>query len=164
MSLRVGIGFDIHRLEPGRPLFLGCVEIPHDKGLLGHSDGDAAAHALADALLGAAGLDDIGEHFPPGDPEWAGVAGLRILEETRRLLAAHGAAPVQADVTIVAEEPRLADFRSAMRDALARPLGLTAADLSVKARTHEGLGEIGRGEAIAVYAVALVELARRSTE
>lgn len=161
MSLRVGIGFDIHRLVTGRPLFLGCVEIPHDKGLLGHSDGDAAAHALADALLGAAGLGDIGEHFPPGDPEWAGAAGSRILEETRRLLEAAGVAPVQADLAIVAEEPRLAPYRQAMRESLARPLGLGPADLSVKARTHEGLGEIGRGEAIAVYAVALVDVAAR---
>jgi 2-C-methyl-D-erythritol 2,4-cyclodiphosphate synthase len=152
---RVGFGYDIHRLEAGRPLYLGCVEIPFPSGLVGHSDGDAAAHAVADALLGAAGLGDIGVHFPPGDPQWAGVHGAALLSETRRLLAEKGLRPLQVSVTIVAEAPRLAPFREAMQAATAMALGLDPAAVSFKGRTNEQLDAIGRGEAIAAYAVVL---------
>jgi len=157
---RIGFSYDIHRLVPGRPLRLGCVEIPHDRGPLGHSDGDAAAHAVADALLGAAGLGDIGQHFPPGDPRWAGAAGALLLAETRRLLEERGFRIVQADVTIVLETPRLAPFRAAMSAAIGAALGIDAGTVSVKARSHEGIGEIGRGEALAAYAVVLVDPGR----
>ena len=158
MNVRVGFGYDIHRLVPGRPLMLGGVRVPFEKGLLGHSDGDVAAHALADALLGAAGLGDLGRHFPSGDPAWAGASGARILEETRRILYQNGATLVQADLTVVAEEPRLSPHAPAMRAALASALACEAGALSIKGRTHDGLGEIGRGEAICAYAVVLVRL------
>lgn len=157
---RIGFSYDIHRLVAGRPLRLGCVEIPHDRGPLGHSDGDAAAHAVADALLGAAGLGDIGQHFPPGDPRWAGASGDRLLSETRRLLEERGIRIVQADVTIVLEVPRLAPYRMAMAGAIGAALGIDAAAVSVKARSHEGIGEIGRGEALAAYAVVLIDPGR----
>jgi 2-C-methyl-D-erythritol 2,4-cyclodiphosphate synthase len=152
---RVGFGYDIHRLMEGRPLFLGCVEISFPCGLAGHSDGDAAAHAVADALLGAAGLGDLGTHFPPGDPRWAGARGADLLSETRRLLAAQGLRPLQVSATIVAEAPRIAPYREAMQAATAAALGLDPAAVSFKGRTNEGLDAIGRGEAIAAYAVVL---------
>lgn len=153
---RVGFGYDIHPLLEGRPLFLGCVEIPFPRGLAGHSDGDAAAHSVADALLSAAGLGDIGAHFPAGDPQWAGVRGAVLLSETRRLLAARGLCPLQVDVTVVAEAPRLAPYRDAMRAATSAALGLDPSVVSFKGRTNEGLDAIGRGEAIAAYAVVMV--------
>ncbi len=157
MSLRIGFGYDIHRLVADRPLVLGGVSIPFERGLLGHSDGDAAAHALADALLGAAGLGDLGSHFPSTDAAWKDVAGTRLLAETRRLLAEKNTIPLQVDLTILAEAPKLAPHREDMARALGRAIGCDPALVSVKARTHDGLGEIGRGEAIAAYAVVLVE-------
>lgn len=153
--LRVGFSYDIHRLVSGRPLHLGCLEIPHDQGLLGHSDGDVAAHALADAMLGAAGLGDLGDHFP-ATGAWAGASGSAILARVRELLAAKGASFVQGDVTILAELPRLAPHRAAMQEAMAAALGCAPGAVSIKARTHEGMGEIGRGEAMAAYAVVLI--------
>lgn len=136
---------------------LGAIEIPFDRGLLGHSDGDAVAHALCDAQLGAVGLGDIGAQFPDSDPEWKGAAGADLLTRTRALLADRGARLVQADVTIVAEVPKLAPHRDSMIDRL---MELTGADtIGVKARTNEGLGPIGREEAIAVYAVVLIDVA-----
>jgi 2-C-methyl-D-erythritol 2,4-cyclodiphosphate synthase len=156
MTLRVGFGYDIHRLVPGRPLFLGGIRIAFEKGLLGHSDGDAAAHAVADALLGAAGLGDLGEHFPADDPQWAGASGARILEETARLLRARHLEVVQADITVVAETPRLAPHRAAMVEAISAALSCEPSAISIKARSNEGLGEIGRGEAICAFAVAMV--------
>ena len=158
MNPRIGFGYDVHRLVEGRPLWLGCVEIPFERGLLGHSDGDAAAHAVADALLGAAGLGEIGLHFPPGDPRWAGVKGADLLAETRHRLEAKRVRIIQADVTIVTEAPRLAPHRESMREAIGRALGLDARSVSVKGRSNEGLGEIGRGEALAAYAVVLVDV------
>jgi 2-C-methyl-D-erythritol 2,4-cyclodiphosphate synthase len=157
MTQRIGFGYDIHRLVPDKPLFLGCVQIPYEKGLLGHSDGDAAAHAVADAILGAGGLGDLGVHFPPSDPQWAGVSGTRILEETRKKLIAQSYRLLHIDVTIVAEEPKIAAHREAMIRAMASALGCRPSVISVKGRTHDGLGEIGRGEAIAAYAVILLE-------
>jgi 2-C-methyl-D-erythritol 2,4-cyclodiphosphate synthase len=156
MEIRVGFGYDIHRLVEGRPLLLGCVPIPFERGLLGHSDGDAAAHAIADALLGASGLGDLGSHFPASDPRWAGASGSLILEETRKRLHDIGVAVAQVDLTIVAEAPPLAPHRGLMVQAIARALGCHPTVISVKARTHDGIGAIGRGEAIAAYALVLV--------
>ncbi len=156
MDVRIGFGYDIHRLVEGRSLLLGCVAIPFERGLLGHSDGDAAAHALADALLGASGLGDLGAHFPSSDPRWAGASGTRILEETRKRLNDIGVSVAQVDLTILAEAPQLAPYRSLMTQAIARALGCHPTVISVKSRTHDGIGEIGRGEAIAAYALVLV--------
>jgi len=156
-TLRVGTGSDIHRLVPGRPLWLGGVQIPHPRGLLGHSDGDVACHAIADALLGAAGLGDLGEHFPPGDPAWAGASGTRILTEVRSKLLEQGYRVGNVDVTILAEFPRLAPHRAAMREAVAWGLGVPVDRVSVKATTAEGLGPVGAGLAIAAQAVASVQ-------
>ena len=158
MTQRIGFGYDIHRLVPGRPLFLGGIRLDFDRGLLGHSDGDVAAHALADALLSAAGAGDLGENFPPGDPAWAGAPGVRILEETGRRLAERGASLLHGDLTVLAEEPKIAPHVSRMRQSLADALGTAPDRLSIKGRTNEGLGEIGRGEAIACYAVVLLEV------
>jgi 2-C-methyl-D-erythritol 2,4-cyclodiphosphate synthase len=158
LNLRVGFGYDIHRLVEGRPLFLAGIEIPFSKGLLGHSDGDAAVHALADALLSASGLGDLGQHFPPHDPQWAGVSGIRLLEETRRLLRTRGARIQQADLTIVAEEPMLFPHRATMARVVAAALGCNPSVINIKGRTNEGLDAIGRGEAIAAYAVALIRV------
>jgi 2-C-methyl-D-erythritol 2,4-cyclodiphosphate synthase len=160
--IRVGFGYDIHRLAQGRSLWLGCVQIPHATGLLGHSDGDVIAHAFCDAALGAAGLGDLGVHFPPGDPVWKDAPGRRLIEETARLLGEVGARLAQADLTVLAETPRLAPHREAMIAALAAAWSCSVQDLSLKARTNEGLGAIGRGEAIAAYAVVLVEQERSS--
>lgn len=159
MSIRIGFGYDIHRLVEGRPLHLGCVEIPYERGLLGHSDGDAVAHAMCDAALGAAGLGDIGQHFSDRDPAWKDARGSALLAATRKKLADLGAKIVQVDVTILAEEPKLAPYRERMQEELARACGCPA--VSVKARTNEGLDAIGRGEAIAAYAVVLIELQYR---
>jgi 2-C-methyl-D-erythritol 2,4-cyclodiphosphate synthase len=155
-GVRVGFGYDIHRLVSGRPLFLGGVEIPFGRGLLGHSDGDAISHAICDAALGAAGLGDIGTQFSDQDPRWEGVSGSELLNRTRELLAARSAHFLQVDVTVVAEAPKLAPHRDAI---LARLRDLTGTDLvAVKARTNEGLGPVGAGEAIQVYAVVLLGL------
>lgn len=156
MNLRVGTGYDLHRLAEGRPLIVGCVAIPGERGLVGHSDGDVAAHAIADALLGAAALGDLGEHFPPGDPQYAGISGRSLLDGVRTRLEASGWRIVNVDVTIVTESPRLAPYRGAMREALALALGVTPEVVGVKAKTNEGLDAIGRGEAIAAHAVALL--------
>ncbi len=161
MTLRIGHGYDIHRLEAGRRLFLGCIEIPFDRGLLGHSDGDVAAHALADAMLGAAGLGDLGQHFPESDPTTRGMSGKRLLEETSRKIQAAGFEFVHGDLTIVAEAPRLSPHRDAMIEAMlaAMPAALTPAGagfLGLKARTNEGLDAVGEGRAIAAYAVVLL--------
>ena len=155
--MRIGFGYDIHRLVPGRPLWIGCLQIPHESGLLGHSDGDVIAHALCDAALGAAGLGDLGMHFPPGDPKWKDAAGRVLIEQTRLLLEGVGARLLQADVTVLAEAPRLSPHRDAMLAALAQAWHCSPGDLSMKARTNEGLGEVGHGEAIAAYAVILLE-------
>jgi 2-C-methyl-D-erythritol 2,4-cyclodiphosphate synthase len=162
--IRVGFGYDIHRLVEGRPLWIGCVLIPHATGLLGHSDGDVVAHSLCDAALGAAGLGDLGMHFPPADPKWKDAPGRRLIHETKQLLQVAGARLVQADFTVLAEAPRLAPHREAMIAALAESWGCSPRDLSIKARTNEGLGEVGRGEAIAAYAVVLVEQDRSAAQ
>ncbi len=155
--MRVGIGYDVHPLVPGRPLVLGGVTVPYPQGLQGHSDGDALTHALVDALLGAAALGDIGQHFPSSDPRYRGISSLRLLDETRGLLEARRWRVTGVDATIVAERPLLSPFIPTMRQRLAETLQLPLDRVSVKATTTNGLGFIGRGEGIAAQAVATLE-------
>lgn len=157
MTLRVGSGYDVHVLTPGRPLILGGVTIPYESGLAGHSDGDAAIHAVVDALLGAAAFGDIGQHFPSGDDRWRNQPSHVFLDYTRDLLAQHGWRISNIDATIVAERPKLTPYISAMRTHLSEHLHLTLEQVSIKATTTDGLGFPGRGEGIACYAVALIE-------
>ena len=157
-TLRAGIGYDVHRLEAGLPLVLGGVPLAHDRGPVAHSDGDVLAHAIGDALLGATGLGDLGAHFPDTDPRWRGISSLSLLEAIRARMAERGASIVNVDATVVAEAPRLGPHVAAMREALARALGVDAGRVSVKATTNEKLGALGRQEGIAALAVALVEV------
>jgi len=157
--MRVGIGYDYHRLEAGRKLILGGVEIPHSKGLAGHSDGDVLTHAICDALLGAAGLGDLGQHFPDTDPKWKGASSLKLLAQVVEMLRAKGLRPTQVDSVVLAEEPKLAPHFVRMRETLARLLGVEPAEVNVKAKTTEGLEALGRGEAMAAQAIALLESA-----
>jgi len=159
-SLRIGHGFDAHRLVAGRPLHLGGIEVPHGRGLEGHSDGDCALHAVCDALLGAAGEGDMGRHFPSRDPQWHGVASRVFVEEVRRLVDAAGWAVVNLDVTLVAQEPALGAHLEAMRETVAGLLGVEPDQVSVKAKSTDGLGALGRGEGIAALATALLEKKR----
>jgi 2-C-methyl-D-erythritol 2,4-cyclodiphosphate synthase len=155
-----GIGYDVHRFAAGRPLVLGGVTIPHELGLEGHSDADVLCHAIADAVLGALGLPDIGHWFPPSDPACEGICSLAILAKCRELAAARGARVVNVDSTLVAEAPKILPHRAAMRDNIAAALGIEAARVNVKATTNEGLGFLGRREGIAALAVAeLVDFA-----
>jgi 2-C-methyl-D-erythritol 2,4-cyclodiphosphate synthase len=148
----VGIGWDSHRLEGGRPLILGGVEIPDAaRGLVGWSDADVLTHAVIDALLGAAGLGDIGQHFPDDDPRWRGADSIELLREARRLLPA---APAHVDATVVCEGPKLGPHRDAMRSRLAEALGVDTRSVNVKFTTGEGMGFVGRGEGVAALAVA----------
>jgi 2-C-methyl-D-erythritol 4-phosphate cytidylyltransferase/2-C-methyl-D-erythritol 2,4-cyclodiphosphate synthase len=151
MSLRVGIGYDSHSFDPDRPLILGGVEIPHDRGLAGHSDADVIVHALIDALLGACGQGDIGGRFPPSDARWSGADSVALLET---VLAELPGEPANADLTLICEEPRLSEHRAAIESRLGEVLG---APVSVKATSNEGMGWIGRGEGVAAIAVALVD-------
>lgn len=153
---RVGMGYDVHRLVLGRPLILGGVTIPHAMGLLGHSDADAALHALTDALLGACAMGDIGQHFPDSDPQYKGVSSLLLLEQAVALIREKGFVPRQCDLTIQAQRPKLAPHIPQMRANIASALGLSIDHVSVKATTTEGLGFVGREEGIAVQAVAVV--------
>jgi len=155
--MRSGIGYDIHPLERGRPLVLGGVRIEHEAGLAGHSDGDALAHAIIDALLGAAALGDIGAHFPSEDPRYAGADSLDLLRQAVALVAGAGYRIVNIDATVVAEAPRLAPHIEAMRANLAGALGIASDAVSVKATTADRLGAIGRGEGIAALAIALLD-------
>jgi 2-C-methyl-D-erythritol 2,4-cyclodiphosphate synthase len=155
--IRVGIGYDSHRLVLGRPLILGGQRIPFDRGLAGHSDGDAVAHALTDALLGAAAMGDIGHLFPDTDPRWKGADSMLLLRSACGLLRERGFVPRQADVTIIAERPKLGDYFAVMAEALSGASGIPAAAIGLKAKTNEGMGWIGRGEGVAVIAVATVE-------
>lgn len=163
MSIAVGIGYDSHPFAAERPLILGGIEIPFDRGLGGHSDGDAVCHAIADALLGAAGLQDIGHHFPPSDPRWKDADSLDLLARIVGLLEGEGAAVRNVDVTVVCEAPRLAPYRGPMREMLSGTLRIPVARISVKGKTNEGMGWIGRGEGIAVLAVATVDHASDRT-
>jgi 2-C-methyl-D-erythritol 2,4-cyclodiphosphate synthase len=158
MTARCGVGYDLHRLAEGRKLILGGVEVPFDKGPVGHSDGDALAHAICDALLGAAGLGDIGTHFPDTDPKWKGVSSLLFLEHARKLLDARHFSIDHIDAVVIAERPKLGPCFPRMREALARTLDVPAEKIHLKAKTNEGVDAIGRGEAIAAYAVATLSL------
>jgi 2-C-methyl-D-erythritol 2,4-cyclodiphosphate synthase len=154
--MRIGIGYDIHRFQEGRPLVLGGVTLSGETGLGGHSDADVLLHAVIDALLGAAGLGDIGQRYPPDDPAWAGADSRRLLAEVRAAVEDAGFRPESVDATVVAERPRLSDHLAQMRRAMAETLGLDTARVNVKATTNEGIGAIGRGEGIAALAVALL--------
>lgn len=157
--MRIGQGFDIHRLVDDRKLILGGVEIAYEQGLLGHSDGDALLHAITDAILGAAALGDIGVHFPPGDKDYAGASSLDLLRKSGELLKGKGFTILNIDSTIICDGPKLSPFYGAMRANIARALEISVDQTSVKAKTMEGLGEIGRKEAIAAEAIALIESA-----
>ncbi len=152
--MRVGIGYDIHRFVEDRPLILGGVDIPHIKGLQGHSDGDALMHAVCDAILGAAGLDDIGHQFPVTDDRYAGIASAELLEKVREMIEAKGFKVDYVDSVIILEEPKIAPFKEGMKSAIGKALGVDKNNVSVKATTQEGIGALGRGEAIAAYAIA----------
>ena len=154
---RSGIGYDSHRLEAGRKLMIGGIEVPFDKGPVGHSDGDALAHAICDALLGAAGLGDIGTHFPDTDPQWKGSPSLIFLEHVRGLLAERHLRIAHIDAIVIAERPKLGTHFPAMREALAGALGVEPSRINLKAKTNEGVDAVGRGEAIAAQAVAMLE-------
>lgn len=155
--MRTGIGFDAHAFAPGRMLFLGGVQIPFEKRLVGHSDADVLLHAVMDALLGAAGLGDIGEHFPDTDEQYAGISSLVLLEETGKKVRDAGYAIVNIDVVLIAEKPKVAPLREKMRMNISDALGMSWDDVGVKATTTEGMGFTGRGEGIAAMAVALLE-------
>jgi 2-C-methyl-D-erythritol 2,4-cyclodiphosphate synthase len=153
----VGIGYDVHRFAEDRPLVLGGVEIPHDRGLDGHSDADVLSHAIADAILGAAGERDIGHHFPNTDMSIRGISSLEILRRVRDVLTAKGASLVNIDATLIAEEPKISPHLAAMKTALSEALSLPPERIGIKATTNEGMGFLGRGEGIAAMAVASVD-------
>ncbi|MGC1621092.1 MAG: 2-C-methyl-D-erythritol 2,4-cyclodiphosphate synthase [Candidatus Acidiferrum sp.] len=154
MSVRCGIGYDLHRLAEGRKLIVGGIELPFDKGPVGHSDGDVLAHAMCDALLGAAGLGDIGKLFPDTDPEWKGANSLLFLEHTRKLLGMKSFVIEYLDAVVILEKPKLGPHFPNMREALARSLGISTDQISLKAKTNEGVDAVGHGEAIAAHVVA----------
>jgi len=156
-KLRIGTGYDAHPLVKKRKLFIGGVEIPFDKGLDGWSDADVLTHAVIDALLGAAALGDIGGHFPPGEPRYKNISSLTLLKEVGEKLTAGGWRIVNIDATVIAEEPRLAEYIEGMRQNLSRTLGIEVDRVSVKASTANGLGLVGKGEGMAAIAVALIE-------
>ena len=155
--MRVGTGYDLHRLVPGRPLLIGGVTIPAPFGEDGHSDGDVLIHALIDALLGAAALGDIGTHFPPGNPAFAGIDSRKLLAKTRSMIIEEGYRPMNLDATVILERPRLADFLLPIRTRLADDLELPLERVSIKAKTNEGVDAVGESRAIAVHAVVLLE-------
>jgi 2-C-methyl-D-erythritol 2,4-cyclodiphosphate synthase len=155
-SSRIGTGYDIHRLVEGRKLVLGGVEIPFEKGLLGHSDSDVLTHAICDALLGAAALGDIGTHFPDNDPRWAGASSLEFLARVVELVTEKGYRVANVDATVMAERPRLMPYVQTMREKLASALQVDVDQVNIKAKTNEGLESVGRGEAMAAQAVALL--------
>lgn len=154
--MRIGQGYDVHKLTEGRKLILGGVDIPYEKGLAGHSDADVLVHAVMDALLGAAALGDIGQHFPDTDPAYKGISSMKLLEKVGELLEESGYAVENIDSTIIAQRPKLAAFRPQMAENIARALHLETNQVSVKATTEEGLGFTGAGEGIAAQAVALL--------
>jgi 2-C-methyl-D-erythritol 2,4-cyclodiphosphate synthase len=157
LGMRVGSGFDLHAFGPGDHVMLGGVRVPHERGVVAHSDGDVLLHALVDALLGAAGLGDIGQHFPDSDPAWRGADSRRFVSATLELLARARWRVVNADLTLLAQAPRVATQRDAIRASIASLLGLPAAQVNVKATTTEQLGAIGRSEGLAAMATVLLE-------
>lgn len=156
MNLRVGHGYDAHRWVEGRPLVLGGVDIPHPRGLLGHSDADVILHAICDAILGASALGDLGSHFPDTDPEYAGISSLVLLERTVQMARGRGWEVVNVDATVIAQNPRLAPHIPRMVDEIADTLGLHSSQVNLKATTTEGMGFVGREEGIAAHAVVLL--------
>jgi 2-C-methyl-D-erythritol 2,4-cyclodiphosphate synthase len=154
MSVRCGLGYDLHRLEAGRKLIVGGIEVPFDKGPAGHSDGDVLAHALCDALLGAAGLGDIGTHFPDSDPKWKGANSLVFLEHAKKLLEEKDFEIEHVDAVVILERPKLGPHFPKMREALAKALDVRPEKIHLKAKTNEGVDAVGRGEAIAAQVVA----------
>src|SRR4051794_16586129 len=156
-DVRVGLGHDTHRLDEGRPLILGGIRLDHPRGLVGHSDADVVLHALADALLGAAALGDIGEHYPDTDPRWLGLDSARLLAEVVDRVAREGWRPVNCDLIVHAQEPKLGPHKPALRANIARLLGVSPTAVNVKAKTGEHVGPIGRAEAISCEAVVLLE-------
>lgn len=152
----VGFGYDVHRLAEGRPLVLGGVTIPHTHGLDGHSDADVLLHALMDALLGAAGLRDIGYYFPPSDPAYKGADSLRLLGEVVNLLEREGYSPINVDMSLLAERPKIGPYVDTMREKISQVLKIAPRRVGIKATTNEGMGFVGRGEGMAAYAVALI--------
>jgi 2-C-methyl-D-erythritol 2,4-cyclodiphosphate synthase len=154
--IRTGIGYDVHAFAPGRRLVLGGVEIPHELGLHGHSDADVLLHAIADALLGAAALGDIGLHFPPSDPVFKDADSLVLLAESARLVREAGFRPGNVDATVIAEAPKILPHAPLMRARIATALGLDTGEVSIKATTNEGMGFVGRGEGIAALAIATI--------
>ena len=155
-GMRIGQGFDVHALVPGRRLVIGGVDIPYERGLQGHSDADVLLHAICDALIGAAGLGDIGTHFPDTDARYRGADSRVLLREVRDLVESRGYRIVNVDSTVIAQAPKLAPHIPGMRENIAADLGLTSADVNVKAKTAERLGTLGRGEGIAAEAIALI--------
>ncbi|MBU1147287.1 MAG: 2-C-methyl-D-erythritol 2,4-cyclodiphosphate synthase [Candidatus Omnitrophica bacterium] len=155
--MRIGIGYDIHRFIDDKPLMLGGIEIPHIKGLSGHSDGDSLLHAICDAILGAAGMDDIGHQFPDNDDRYAGIASSELLKMVADKINKKGFKVDYVDSVIILEEPKIAPFKDAMKQEIAKILGIGKENVNVKATTQEGVGALGRGEAIAAYAVASLE-------
>lgn len=155
--MRIGMGYDVHKLTEGRKLIMGGVEIPYEKGLLGHSDADVLVHAVMDALLGAAALGDIGKHFPDTDPQYSGISSIRLLEHVGRLLDENGYVIENIDATIIAQRPKMRPYIDQMRENMAQALGIETDQVSVKATTEEGLGFTGSGEGISSHAVCLLE-------
>jgi len=156
MNIRVGNGYDIHRLGENRPLIIGGVEIPHHLGLVGHSDADVLIHSLMDAMLGALSLGDIGYYFPPSDPKWAQVDSMELLKEVKSMIAQQGWSVSNLDAIVIAEKPKLNPYREAMRDRVAETLELARDQVSIKATTNEKMDAVGQQQAIACYAVALL--------
>jgi 2-C-methyl-D-erythritol 2,4-cyclodiphosphate synthase len=155
-AIRIGQGYDCHRLVAGRDLILGGVNVPHEKGLLGHSDADALLHAIIDALLGAAGLKDIGTYFPDSDPKYQGVSSLQLLGETLEMITSEGYTVGNVDATVIAQRPKLAPYIDQMKCNIAEYLDIDVSQVGLKAKTNEGMGALGRQEGIAVFAVALL--------
>lgn len=155
--MRIGMGYDVHRLTEGRDLIIGGVTIPYEKGLLGHSDADVLLHAIMDALLGAAALGDIGQHFPDTDPQYKGISSLELLTHVGKLLEKHNYVIGNIDATIIAQRPKLAPYRETMRQNIAAALGMDINQINVKATTEEGLGFTGTGEGMSAQAVAMLE-------
>lgn len=156
MKIRIGNGYDIHRLEGGRPLILGGVEIPHHLGLGGHSDADVLTHAIMDAMLGALSLGDIGHYFPPTDPKWKGADSIQLLQQVKNIITAHGFVVNNVDSVVVAEQPKLKPHLKSMRARIAQTLDTDIEQISIKATTNEKLGPQGREEGISAYAVVLL--------
>ena len=156
MNIKIGHGYDVHRLANGRKLMIGCVEIPYEKGLLGHSDADVLCHAIADAILGAAGMKDIGCYFPDSDERFEGMSGAFLLEKVKEMISSAGYFVINVDSTIIAQAPKLAPFIDDMRKNIAKALSVDFSDVNVKATTEEKLGFTGNGEGIAAHAVCLI--------